>query len=34
MIAALVGLIGVAISAAILISLHFMPTGLDPTGRR
>jgi hypothetical protein len=30
MTAALVGLICVAVSAAILISLHFLPTGLDP----
>ena len=30
MTAALVGLICVATSAAILIALHFLPTGLDP----
>ena len=34
MTAALVGVICVAISAAFLISLHFLPTGLDPTRRR
>lgn len=30
MIAALLGLICVAVSAVILIALHFLPTGLDP----
>ena len=30
MLAALLGLISVAVSGAILIGLHFLPTGLDP----